>query len=257
MRRLTLLALVAGAVGVVPLAAAAASPRFPLDSGEVGPRCADAKWSLTGRRPAKVEIRFFAGAVNRRCDLALARATRRAKYRLGFPAKFVDGRYGPVLRDYLLGRRNRPVSYVLRAKRRAQPTLHKSYPLARHGALIGFPFSGTHRLGNYQSDNALDIACSTSTPVLAPIAGRLFGGYGRLGRSESRFLGLRINMVGSYRGRTVAFYLAHMDRLFVPPGARVRAGQPVGSCGSANGIFHLHIGASYRFPIQSFVAGRY
>jgi hypothetical protein len=38
-----------------------------------------------------------------------------------------------------------------------------AYPLARRGKIIGTPYTGTHTLGNWQSDNAVDIAVPVGT----------------------------------------------------------------------------------------------
>jgi murein DD-endopeptidase MepM/ murein hydrolase activator NlpD len=41
------------------------------------------------------------------------------------------------------------------------------FPTAKRGKTIGFPYQGTHTLGNWQSDRAVDIAVPKGTPVLA------------------------------------------------------------------------------------------
>src|SRR4051794_28244529 len=47
------------------------------------------------------------------------------------------------------------------------PILGGDGPLARLGKLIGFPHQGTHTLGNWQSDNAVDISVPVGTPMLS------------------------------------------------------------------------------------------
>lgn len=117
------------------------------------------------------------------------------------------------------------------------------------GSIIGTPYSGTHRLGNWQSDNAIDISLPVGTPVYAPVAGTL-GNTGYLpGVSPSdtgRFAGQRINLFGSGQG----FFFQHLSSLApgIKQGATVKAGQLLGYTGSANGSAHLHFGVEHGSP---------
>ncbi len=46
-----------------------------------------------------------------------------------------------------------------------------------HGPVIGLPYHGTHTLGNWQSDNALDIRVPVGTPVIALADGEIVKTY--------------------------------------------------------------------------------
>lgn len=108
------------------------------------------------------------------------------------------------------------------------------------GKLIGTPHAGTHTLGNWESDNAVDIAVPVGTPVYAPAAGTIGRQFGSLGSSNPRMAGLRLHLLTPGE----EFYLAHLSR-FAPglaPGQAVQAGQLLGFTGSANGVAHLHAG---------------
>lgn len=105
--------------------------------------------------------------------------------------------------------------------------------------IIGVPYQGTHTLGNWESDNATDIAMPTGTPIYAPTAGVIGSQIGSLGASAgSRFAGLRVHLKTGGN----ELYYAHLSRLAVKAGQRVKAGQIIGYSGSANGVQHLHLG---------------
>lgn len=110
--------------------------------------------------------------------------------------------------------------------------------LARPGTLLGVPRSGTHTLGNWQSDNALDIAAPVGTSVYAVDDGRIDGslGFGASGRG-GRFAGSRMHL----RTRDNVWFYAHLSRITVTPGETVKRGQKIGESGSANGSDHLHL----------------
>jgi murein DD-endopeptidase MepM/ murein hydrolase activator NlpD len=114
------------------------------------------------------------------------------------------------------------------------------------GKLIGRPYEGTHRLGNWQSDNAIDLAAPVGTPIYAVADGVIGPRFGSLGSSNPRMAGLRLTLESSGN----AFYYAHMSR-FAPgikPGASVRKGDLLGFSGSANGVPHLHFGVQHGDP---------
>jgi murein DD-endopeptidase MepM/ murein hydrolase activator NlpD len=105
------------------------------------------------------------------------------------------------------------------------------------GKIIGLPGQGTHTLGNWESDRAVDEALPKGTPIRAPFDGVIGSQFGSLGKG-GRFAGLRVHILGK---RDEA-YLAHLEK-FAPgiaPGAHVRRGQIIGYSGSANGVPHLH-----------------
>ena len=126
--------------------------------------------------------------------------------------------------------------------------LGKGFPYQKN--IIGFPYVGTHTIGNWQSDNATDIACKKGTPVYAVHDGKL-GNYGVLPGSGTiirnpstggRLDGNRVNIQGSSQSS----YYAHMMDLSPEiktvgrQGMRIKAGQLIGYSGIANGVQHLH-----------------
>lgn len=126
----------------------------------------------------------------------------------------------------------------------------------RHGAydepassrkIIGTPYSGTHTLGNWESDDAVDIAMPVGSPIYATENGVIGSQFGSLGASSgSRFAGLRLHL----KSPDNEWYYAHLSR-FAPgikPGARVRKGQLIGYSGEANGVAHLHLGVKRGDP---------
>lgn len=121
--------------------------------------------------------------------------------------------------------------------------------LKQGAKVIGTPYAGTHTIGNWQSDNAIDIAVPTGTPIYAPVAGQL-GNTGLLpGAGASgggRFAGERINLYGGGQG----FYFAHLSQLAagIRQGATVKKGQLLGYTGEANGVQHLHFGVEHGSP---------
>jgi murein DD-endopeptidase MepM/ murein hydrolase activator NlpD len=104
------------------------------------------------------------------------------------------------------------------------------------GKIIGTPYHGTHTVGNWESDNAIDEAIPVGTPVRSPFDGVIGGQIGSLGSSNPRMAGLRVHVEG--RGNEA--YLAHLSKLLVHAGQRVHRGQILGYSGSANGTPHLH-----------------
>lgn len=116
------------------------------------------------------------------------------------------------------------------------------YPLGRRGKLIGVPHSGTHTLGNWQSDNAVDLRVPEGTPVYAATSGTITRA-GPLGVSGSRFAGDRVEI----DGKRSSWY-GHLSRLTVREGERVKAGDLIGYSGSANGVPHLHFATKQGDP---------
>lgn len=109
----------------------------------------------------------------------------------------------------------------------AGPTEHKRY----------------RQRGNWQSDNAVDVGVPVGTPVYAVSNGVIGRQFGSLNSQDPRLAGLRLNLTG-HRGDR--YYYAHLSA-FAPgirPGANVQQGQLLGYSGRANGVAHLHLGAS-------------
>ena len=118
------------------------------------------------------------------------------------------------------------------------PTVAAGVGAGVAGKVIGTPGSGTHTLGNWESDRAIDEALPEGTPLRAPFDGTIGAQFGALNSSNPRMAGLRVHVVGA----NDEAYLAHLER-FAPgikPGTRVRAGQIIGYSGSANGVAHVH-----------------
>jgi hypothetical protein len=110
-------------------------------------------------------------------------------------------------------------------------------PVVRKGKIIGTPYSGTHTLGNWQSDNADDIAVPAGTPMVAVQDGVIVK-VRHHPQDGSRFAGDQVTV----RGRNGNEYFYAHGVASVRPGQRVRKGQQLGVTGSANGVEHLHFG---------------
>lgn len=118
------------------------------------------------------------------------------------------------------------------------------FPLAKRGKLIGTPYTGTHAKAfnvaggsdNWESENAVDIGVTRGTAVFAVDDGTIGPSIGSLG-SGGRFAGERLHVVT----RTNEWYYAHLSRIDVKAGDRVKASQRLGLSGTANGVDHLHL----------------
>jgi murein DD-endopeptidase MepM/ murein hydrolase activator NlpD len=123
---------------------------------------------------------------------------------------------------------------------------HGGYPLAKVGKVIGVPYQGTHTMyGNWESDNAVDIAAPIGTPVYATQAGVIGSQIGPLNSSDPHLLGQRLHLVTHGN----EWYYAHLSKIVVKPGERVQPGQLLGYSGSANGVAHLHIASKAGSPL--------
>lgn len=116
-----------------------------------------------------------------------------------------------------------------------------SYPLAAKGNIIGRPYQGTHTLyGNWESDNAVDIAAKSGTPVYAVADGTIGSQLGSLGKGGN-LSGDRVHLVTAGN----EFYYAHLKSYVVRSGQRVKKGQLIGYTGALN---HLHIASKNGDP---------
>lgn len=115
------------------------------------------------------------------------------------------------------------------------------------GAIIGTPEGHAARaMGNWESDNAVDISLKEGTPLVAMADGVIGSKFGSLNSSNPLLQGLRLHLVTGNN----EFYYAHLSS-FAPgiqPGVRVKKGQVIGYSGSANGAAHLHLGAKHGDP---------
>jgi peptidoglycan LD-endopeptidase LytH len=121
------------------------------------------------------------------------------------------------------------------------------YPLARRGPVIATPADHQRRpLGNWQSDNAFDIAVPAGTAVLAVANATVINTGGSPPTHSS-------NVVGGFsvtlRTAGNEVFYTHMMRAVVHPGERVRAGQKIGLSGYANNVEHLHLGLEHGDPL--------
>jgi murein DD-endopeptidase MepM/ murein hydrolase activator NlpD len=110
-------------------------------------------------------------------------------------------------------------------------------PVGRMGKIIGTPHTGTHTLGNWQSDNAVDIGVPVGTPMVALQDGVVVK-VRHHPQGSGRFAGDQITV----RGANGNMYFYAHGVAHVKPGQRIRKGQSLGTTGSANGVAHLHFG---------------
>jgi murein DD-endopeptidase MepM/ murein hydrolase activator NlpD len=125
------------------------------------------------------------------------------------------------------------------------------YPTGRVGKIIGTPYAGTHTLGNWQSDNAVDIAVPVGTPMVALQSGTVVK-VRHHPQDGGRFAGDQITIRGANGNE---YFYAH-GVAGVRPGQRIRKGQSLGTTGSANGVAHLHFGQMKGDPRMHTRAGR-
>ncbi len=123
-----------------------------------------------------------------------------------------------------------------------------AYPLPVRGQINGRPYQGTHSRGNWQSDNAIDLNVPVGTPIYAVSDGVIGPRIGPLDSSDPRLQGERLTLEGGGN----AFYYAHLSKIVVKAGERVRKGQLLGYSGSANGVPHLHLGVQNGDPQKLF-----
>ncbi len=126
-------------------------------------------------------------------------------------------------------------------------TVHDAggYPASRRGKIIGVPYQGTHNLGNWQSDRAVDIALPMGTPILSVGDGVVVKVHGAWHGGRDRFDGYQVT-IRLANGNSV-FY-THLRSKRVKAGQRVRAGQTLGGSGAANGVEHLHFASEKEDP---------
>ena len=119
------------------------------------------------------------------------------------------------------------------------------FPTAERGKIIGTPGAGTHTLGNWQSDNAVDIAVPEGTPMVALQDGVVVK-VRHHPQDGGRFAGDQITIRGANGNE---YFYAH-GIAGVKPGQRIKKGQTLGETGSANGVAHLHFGQMKGDPRQ-------
>jgi murein DD-endopeptidase MepM/ murein hydrolase activator NlpD len=108
--------------------------------------------------------------------------------------------------------------------------------------LIGLPYQGTHKLyGNWESDNAIDIALPRNTPVYAVANGTIGSQIGSLNSSDPHMAGERLHL--KIPGNEL--YYQHLSSIVVKAGQKVKKGQLLGYTGALN---HLHLGVKNGQP---------
>lgn len=212
-----------------------------------------AQWWLAGKN--RHRRNFRPGAIDGSFGPMTQRACERAKWVLGYPTDRIAPSYGQTLHSYMIPlddprAAKLPLSYQARKRlRRLRKNPYREelfvdkrpWPFLDRetGRLIGCPYQGTHTLGNWESDNAVDLLVPVGTPVVAIWDGQIGTRIGSLDTSNPRLLGLRLHLVNDH-GRDS--YYAHLSSLRVNANQRVRKGDILGLSGSANGVPHLHIG---------------
>lgn len=119
-------------------------------------------------------------------------------------------------------------------------------PLGKLGAIIGRPHQGTHTLfGNWESDNAVDLAAPVGTPVYAVADGTIGSQLGPIAGNDPHLAGMRVHLVAGGN----EYYYAHLSRLAVKAGQTVQKGDLLGYSGQANGVAHLHFAQKTGDPL--------
>lgn len=169
-----------------------------------------------------------------------------------------DGAPGDY-RAALLGYNHDP-AYVVAALRRAawyrltEGGGRYAWPLGTADVrVIGVPGSGTHTLGSWQSDNAVDLAVPIGTAVYAACDGVIGPGLGPGSGGldpESRFGGLRVTLNCAAN----RFWYGHLSAYApgIVAGAVVARRQEIGRSGAANGVPHLHLASERGDPRELF-----
>lgn len=128
-----------------------------------------------------------------------------------------------------------------------------SRPVAGQFAVIGRPFAGTHTLGDWQSDNAIDLGVPVGTPIIAVSAGIVQGVGGSWNGGADRFDGYHLTLDSlAAPGGPQQFWYGHLSQALVRDGQRVHKGELLGFSGAANGSPHLHLGQRFGDPQQTF-----
>lgn len=189
-----------------------------------------------------------------------ALASKRMRWWLGYPKKQCTMQYDKILDAYLHGHRKRTPLMLIRARQRHAVKPKYVFPLAKghKWKALGWPYQGTHGkefnkehgTDNWESENAIDIACSIGTPVVAPADGTIGTQFGPLGSDDPRMAGIRVHLVVDGD----EFYLAHLSSTAhnIKPGVKVKQGAVIGASGSANGVSHLHLAMKNGNPAKIF-----
>jgi murein DD-endopeptidase MepM/ murein hydrolase activator NlpD len=157
------------------------------------------------------------------------------------PAR-VRAQVDKTIRDWKNRGKNKKPKTKRGSSSTASGTYDGSYPLGVRGQIIGTPYTGTHTLGNWQSDNAVDIGVPVGTDVIAVTDGTVHAGgsWSTPYDISSRFSGMEVPLDGD-DGQS--FFYQHLSQRFVSPNDHVSKGDVIGKSGGGNGVPHLHIAA--------------
>lgn len=222
-----------------------------------------AKGYLAGRNRFNFDAK--PGKLDGPADAQFGRACQRMKFRLGYPGDKIDPFFGADLFSYMVHRyrlnadgdpvqdafwRPLPLGYQVRRRQRLKQAMPVAYrepapdhlphwPFAQGVPVMlnGCPYQGTHTLGNWESDNAIDLNVEYGTTVHAVWSGNIGPEWGPLSSSDPQLLGQRLHIK---RPDGIDSYYAHLSRLIAQPGQWVNEGDVIGYSGSANGVAHLH-----------------
>jgi len=131
-----------------------------------------------------------------------------------------------------------------------RPTGHAAsagYPLAIRGTLGSTVADHMARaLGNWQSDNALDISVPVGTAEFAVADGTIarVGGYYNNGSGQTE--GLKFTLITADN----EWFYQHSSQRYVTEGQKVKKGDLLAKTGKGNSIAHLHIACKVGDPQQ-------
>lgn len=194
-------------------------------------------------------------------DALMGIAAKNMKWWLGYPLKDCTSVYGPMLDNYLVGKKKlSPAMHARRIARKFEkkptpPPVVMKYisPIAfgHKWVFLGGPGVGTHSWSappnNWQSDNARDYGCPVGTPLVAVADGKIGQSLGPISKDGGRFSGLRFYLETDDGNQ---FYYAHCSEILVKVGQKVKKGSIVAKSGEASGVAHLHIGEMRGNPIH-------
>ena len=123
------------------------------------------------------------------------------------------------------------------------------YPTAVRGVFGGGPEAHASRaLGNWESDNAVDINVPLGTPILAVADGVIGKVHLSTTDASSKLAGHQVH----FNTADNEWFYTHMSRLAkgVKPGKKFKKGQVIGYAGSAANVPHLHIGVKNGNPLD-------
>ena len=175
-----------------------------------------------------------------------AHAVAAGSYTMDLTTSFIDvldparvrAQVDKTIRDWKDRGKKKPKKTKRGSSSTSSGTYDGSHPLAVMGNIIGTPYVGTHTVGNWESDNAVDIAADVGTDVIAVDSGQIRAGSGWNNPPDgSRFSGWEVPLWGD---DGTNFFYQHLSQRSVSDGQHVSKGDVLGKSGTANGVNHLH-----------------